>query len=403
MSNGATNSEALSSEPFTTESDQTGTQAQPYLFLSRIADFWFLGGLSIAIWIPVYFMQNQFPLIRSISTGLPGLAFTLAYWINYPHFMASYKLAYTQGNGFIQQNWFQLILVPILLISAMVIGYSFWNTDIRHSSFVLTANEMFAAMGLNTRIGLYPDLGSEILGALILLLFFTVGWHYAKQTFGCMMVYAKLDNYRLSTLERNTIRYALLSTWWVSWLYSNCSVGSYSFYDLKIHRLGLPPFLFELSYVVTSVLFAGVGFILFRKYLRQRQMPSWNFMIPMLALLIWHIPLLGNPQYFFLLAMFHSLQYFPFVAKVEKSRYRINRRQRPQLRLLVFFVIMMAMGYLSFDWVPNSLDKTVNTRGMFHTSFFLIGFLAFINIHHYFIDNVLWRFKNREVKQLLFD
>lgn len=398
MSDGITNTEAL-------ESTLAGTNSQPqsYLFLSRAADFWLIGGLSIAVWIPVYFLQTQFTLIKSVSLGLPALAFTLAYWVNYPHFMASYKLAYTQGNGFIQQNWFQLILVPVILIAAMAIGFAYWNTDIRHTGFVHSVNGVFTALGLNTRIGLYSNLGSEILGSLILLLYFTVGWHYAKQAFGCMMVYARLDNYRLSTLERNTIRYALLSTWWVSWLYSNCSVGSYNFYDLKVYRLGLPPQWFEISYIVTSALFIGVAAILFRKYIRERQMPSWNFLIPMLALLIWQIPLFGNPQYFYVLALFHSLQYFPFVAKVEKTRYRNHQRARPQLRLLLFFAVMMGVGYLSFDLIPNSLDHAANTKGVFQTSFFIIGFLAFINIHHYFIDNVLWRFKNKEVKQLLLD
>lgn len=398
MSDGTTNTEALD-----TALSESYAEPQPYLFLSRAADFWFLGGLSIALWIPVYFLQDQLPLVKTMSVALPGLAFTLAFWINYPHFMASYKLAYAQRNGFITQNWFQLIVVPIALIASMAIGFFFWHTNISDSGFVQLVNTLLAALGLDTRIGIYPNLGSEILGSLIILLYFTVGWHYAKQTFGCMMVYARLDNYRLGNLERNILRYALLSTWWLSWLYSNCSVGTYNFYDLTIHRLGLPPVLFDISCIVTSALFIGVAFILFRKFIRDRQMPSWNFMIPMLALLIWHIPLLGNPQYFYVLALFHSLQYFPFVAKVEKTRYRNDHRARPQVRLLLFFAIMALLGYLAFEYVPKGLDQALNTRGMFQTSFFIIGFIAFINIHHYFIDNVLWRFKNKEVKQLLFD
>jgi hypothetical protein len=33
---------------------------------------------------------------------------------------------------------------------------------------------------------------------------------------------------------------------------------------------------------------------------------------------------------------------------------------------------------------------------------FCCGNYGFINIHHYFIDNVLWRFRSREVPELLF-
>lgn len=376
---------------------------QSYLLISRMVDFWLLGGLSIALWIPVYFLQDQLSLAKSLTMAIPGVALTLAYWVNYPHFMASYKLAYTQGREFVVQNWFQLLLVPTVLVLLIAISFGYWNSSISDSSLVHIANATFSWLGLKTRLGLYPNLGSEIMGMMIVFLYFTVGWHYSKQTFGCMMVYAKLDNYRLNTLERNIIRYALLSTWWVTWLYSNCSEGTYPFYGLNIHRLNLPYVWFQASYFVVSGLFIAVAVVFLMKYYREKQSPGWNFLVPMLALLIWHIPMLGNPQFFYLLAFFHSLQYFPFVAKVEKTRYRVNNRPKQTVRLLAFFAIMMLLGYLSFDLAPQQLDQSLQSRNLFNASFFMIAFLAFINIHHYFIDNVLWRFKNKDVKQLLFD
>lgn len=377
-------------------------QRQSCLFGSRQLDFLLLGGMSLLLWIPLYFLQEQADIFKSLGTGVVSSAFLLAYWVNYPHFMASYKLAYTQGRQFILSNWFQLILVPSALILAIIISFTFWSTSVRDSGLVQGINSIFSAVGLKTRAGLYPNLGSEILGLSIIFMYFTVGWHYSKQTFGCMMVYAKLDAYRLNNLERNLIRYSLLSTWWLTWLYSNCSEGSYQFYNLTIHRLALPYVWFQTAYVITALLFAGVVILMVMKFLKDGQKPGVNFLVPMIALLTWHIPLLGNPQYFYIIAFFHSLQYFPFVAKVENTRYRKHERQKPYLRLLGFFIIMAIIGYLAFDLVPNSLDKSVETVSAVGVSFFLIAFLAFINIHHYFIDNVLWRFKNREVKDLLF-
>ncbi len=372
------------------------------LFGSRNLDFLLLGGLSIALWIPTYFLQGQFSNVQTATLALPGIAFVLAYWVNYPHFMASYKLAYFQGSPFIRDNWFQLIAVPITLLALILMGLIFYQTPIADSALITGTNSLFAALGLRTRVGLHPNLGSEILGHLIVLMYFTVGWHYAKQTFGCMMVYAKLDNYRLSTLERNLIRYSLLSTWWLTWLYSNCAEGSYPFYNLTIHRLNLPYVWFQASYVLVGFMFAAIVVLLIRNYLKHRMIPSGNFLVPMLALLTWHIPLAGQPQYFYMIAFFHSLQYFPFVAKVERSRYQRARRPRAYLRLGIFFGLMCLLGYLAFDYLPSGLDRTLDTRANNGVSFFLIAFLAFINIHHYFIDNVLWRFKNRDVKELLF-
>ena len=376
---------------------------QDYLLVSRFMDFLLLGGFSIVLWIPVYFLQDSISQAKLLALAIPALAYTLGYWVNFPHFMASYKLAYTQGTNFIISNWFQLILVPIALIVTVLISFIFWSASISDSSLILFINNIFESVGLKTRLGLYPNLGSEILGILIMLLFFTVGWHYSKQAFGCMMVYAKLDNYRMSNIERNVMRYALLSTWWVTWLYSNCSEGTYDFYGLNVHRLNLPYVWFQASYVIVSLMFLTVAATFFRIYVRDKQAPSINFLVPMIALLIWHIPLFSDPQFFYILAFFHSLQYFPFVAKVEQTRYKKDNRPKANIRLLIFFGIMMLLGFLSFDYVPNSFDQMMNSRNVFNASFFMIAFIIFINIHHYFIDNVLWRFKNKEVRQLLFD
>ena len=374
-----------------------------YLFISRPIDFLMLGGLSILVWIPVYFLKDSIGLAESFTLAIPAAALSLAYWVNYPHFMASYKLAYMQGKDFIVSNWFQLIFVPIALIIAVLISLNYWSSSVSDSRLVFFFNTLFEFFGLKTRLGLYPNLGSEMLGALLLLMYFTVGWHYSKQTFGCMMVYAKLDNYRLGNIERNILRYALLSTWWVTWLYVNCSEGTYPFYGLTVYRLNLPYVWFQASYVIVGLMFVTVALIFTRIYVRENRLPSVNFLIPMFALLLWHIPLLGDPQFFYLLGFFHSLQYFPFVAKVEKTRYKVAGRSKINTRLLLFFGIMMFVGFLAFDYIPKSFDQMKDSASVLQASFFMIAFLVFINVHHYFIDNVLWRFKNREVRELLFD
>ena len=170
-----------------------------------------------------------------------------------------------------------------------------------------------------------------------------------------------------------------------------------------VHRLNLPYVWFQASYVILSIMFLSILITFIRIYNRDKKLPSVNFLVPMFALLIWHIPLFGNPQYFYILAFFHSLQYFPFVAKVETTRYKKQNRNKYTGRLLIFFGIMMVLGFLSFDYVPTSFDQMNDSLNLLHVSFFMIAFLIFINVHHYFIDNVLWRFKNKQVRELLFD
>jgi hypothetical protein len=61
------------------------------------------------------------------------------------------------------------------------------------------------------------------------------------------------------------------------------------------------------------------------------------------------------------------------------------------------------LGALSFEFVPKAIDST----GLWHTaslgnSPILVSFLIFINTHHYFIDNVIWRSNNEQIKKYLF-
>jgi predicted MFS family arabinose efflux permease len=88
---------------------------------------------------------------------------------------------------------------------------------------------------------------------------------------------------------------------------------------------------------------------------------------------------------------------------VEQTRYKVAGRSKTNIRLLLFFGIMMFVGFLAFDYIPKSFYNMKSSASVLKASFFMIAFLVFINVHHYFIDNVLWRFKNREVRELLFD
>ncbi len=375
-----------------------------HLFLSRSWDFWLLGGIAIVLWIPIYFLQETLDPVKSLGGSLPMAAFLLAYWVNYPHFMASYKLAYGQGREFIRQNGFQLILVPVAMVLFVALAFANWTETAANSVWPGLFNGLLSLLGASLRLGQEPSMGPELLGLLLQFMYFTVGWHYAKQTFGCMMVYARFDRYPLTVWQRNLIRYSLLSTWWVTWLYSNCSSGFYYFYELKVYRLGLPPWMFDAAMILfllllTATLVGVFGY----NFLRQQRRPSANMLVPMVALLIWHIPLFGNPQYFYVIALFHSLQYLPFVAKVERARFRQRQRSKPWLRLGLLYLALALVGYLAFDGVPSGLDQFQASQAQLGMSFFLICFIAFINIHHYFIDNVLWRFKNPEVRRLLFE
>ena len=68
-----------------------------------------------------------------------------------------------------------------------------------------------------------------------------------------------------------------------------------------------------------------------------------------------------------------------------------------------FAILSLLAGSVFFDFLPKFLDKLEFVpKNIMGTTPFLAAFLLFINIHHYFIDNTIWRSTNETVKKYLF-
>src|SRR5262249_33009514 len=108
-----------------------------------------------------------------------------------------------------------------------------------------------------------------------------------------------------------------------------------------------------------------------------------------------------NEFYMYVVPFFHSLQYLPFVYKIEHGRDRELSPARPERRGTFMIVGLVVAGFAAFELLPNTADALFHTKEKMSLWYFFISAQVFINVHHYFIDNVLWRFKNPEVKKYL--
>lgn len=370
---------------------------------SNFLDFLLIGGLALVVWLIIMVGEGRWYWVDPATAAFPTGALFLANFVNHPHFMISYKLAYSRGASFLLKNTFQLAIVPMVLLGLAFAGF-YWGNDTPTSGGIVSIlNPLYTLLGAAMRPERYATFSQATLALLISGMYFTVGWHYAKQAFGAMMVYGHFDGYALLPWQRVLIRYSLLSTWWTTWLYGQMGSVPYSYYSLGLFRLDLPRPLYWISLVVTWSLaaFFWIGVIV-RNLRLNRTLPSLNFIVPWVALFIWHLPPFHHPEYFYIIALFHSLQYMPFVFKIEKARLVENPRSVGwPLRLVLIAIFTVVTGYLSFHYLPESLDPQLNTKTRFGMEYVLIATLAFINIHHYFIDNVLWRFKDPRVKEWL--
>ena len=338
--------------------------------ISRKWDFWLLGGASLVLWIPFFFLWPA----TGYDSFVQGVATLTAVdlLVNQPHLLASYRLAYGRGQEFILRHWLHTLLVPAALLLTFV--WAFW---------------------LLVQPNTTPEAGSAVLAGAVNLMFLLSGWHYTKQVFGVTMVYARYDGYELLRWQRELIRYSLLILWIYSYASGPGGPNRAGLYSMQWNKL-LPVWLAPLSGgVLACLVLAVLGGVIAGNWRKRR--PSLNLFTPYLSIFLWYVPWLRPYAFYQLAPVFHGLQYLPFV-------YRVERYRSPQLRRQVAWmglVTLMAIGWMLMHTVPAALDgwASGNLRMI---SFFVVCAGIFCNVHHIFLDNALWRMgQDPEVRQAL--
>jgi hypothetical protein len=106
---------------------------------------------------------------------------------------------------------------------------------------------------------------------------------------------------------------------------------------------------------------------------------------------------------------FHSLQYLMFVYSYKRGETRIHlseaqtteQQQQIKNQLIRFAVLAVGMGALFFEIVPGTMESWLNPERSMLLPLTAI-FTIFINIQHYFIDNIIWRKEHAEIAQYVF-
>ena len=390
--------------PHPVEADLTPAQiTRPRALTTRFVDFWLLGGASLLVWLVMMSLQG-FRTSWAVDQHFKNLTFTaasLSLLINYPHFLVSYKLAYRRGHGFVLTHWYQLIAVPLSLLAIFAVAYAFYDTSVGRLPFMSSL-----AQGVGGWVGAAnvlsgPRLGDLLFTGVFNLMLLTVGWHYTKQVFGCMMVYGYFDGYKMTQGQRDLTKRALLTIWVMNFVYTNIGGTQNVFSQFRYYSFDLPDIAGPLSQLLVL---GGLALVIYRvfyaNYRDHGAVPSINMLVPFVALYVWWMPETRQFEFYFLLTpMFHSLQYLAFVYKMEDTRLRGEPHRELKATLLVSGLVLA--GWLAFEMVPNTLDTALGTFTAWNMFFFFTAAMLFINVHHYFIDNVLWRFKDPEIRAYL--
>ena len=374
-------------------SDDDGGRADRFL-ISPLIDFLCLGGGSLII-LPIIFVLPLEQYRAPIAQGLVFVSFV----VNYPHFAHSYQIFY---RSFVRKAFsreYQAALRTRYVIAGIIVPAA------------LAA--FFAGSVLSG--------DARLLGLAVNAMFLLVGWHYVKQGYGVLMVDAVFKQQYFQDADKRVFRVNAYVVWLLSWLYGNTAFSQQEMLHLHYYTFETPAIVLNLLGVVAAVTGIMTVWVFARRWRANGGSLPYNGVFAYVAsLYFWFLFFSWDIDVIWLAVVpaLHSLQYLVVV-----WRYQLGyERDRPgseqpllpflptkytgkkyQLNLALFILLGVVLGAIAFWGIPILLQGVVSyDADTFGTSMFMFIFFIFINVHHYFLDNVIWRRENPDMRRYLF-
>lgn len=347
-------------------------------------DFLLLGGASFFV-LPVCAA-----LAPNHSAELIFAGFLLSFVINFPHFAHSYQIFYRDFANKLRGRGY-----------ARHLGWRYAVAGV--AAPLLLAAGLYACYAARDR---------QALAWSISAMTFFVGWHYVKQGYGMLIVDSVFNRSFFSDREKRLFLVNAYACWIFFYLLFQHLGKQREMFGLSYLFLPAPQWLVYLAGAVclAASLSAIAAAISARSRNADKPTPFNGYVAYVMSCYVW-LGIAANPTALVLVPALHSLQYLAVVWRFESNRQRAaiaaEKAQRPArtlwVRFATFIGIGMALGGLSLAAVPMMLDNTnIYDASIYGANLFLILFSVFINIHHYFLDNVMWRKDNPDVGTHLF-
>ncbi|MDX1423261.1 MAG: hypothetical protein R3322_08990 [Kiloniellales bacterium] len=378
--------------PRATAGRQDAAERAAWLF-HPLVDFLCLGGGSLIVMTLLLTMEPS----RELMIGVAATALLLANVLNHPHFANSYQIFY--------RNFRRKLLGPdygpVLRLRYFVAGL-----------LVPAALIGFFAVSLQRGDARMLGLGGN-------LMLFLVGWHYVKQGYGMLIVDSVLKRRFFAPHEKKILLANAYACWILYWLLANWLVSEHALQGLTYYSFAVPAGLVYAAMAAAGATGAAALAVLARKCAKEGAKAPINGVVAYLVTLyLWVLFGRLDPLLLLLVPAFHSLQYLVVVWRFQLNyeSSRADAAERPgegrlarfapptaALRFAAFVTIGVALGYVGFWGAPQWLASLVPyDQDVFGASLYLFVFWIFINVHHYFLDNVMWRRENPDTGRYLF-
>lgn len=346
-----------------------------------VTEFLATGGATPLLFLLSFVLRKTLGLDRA-EYAVGFTMFYAANVVNNPHFAVSYLLFYEDARG-------------------RAFGGTFRGAQ--------RARYLFAGLVVPLVLGVWAVYGlwaksAVALGWMIQVMFFTVGWHYVKQGFGVLSVLAARRGVAFTPRER----LALLGHAFAGWAYAWASPADRG---TEVEEKGVVyttlahgPLLERVTYVVFVASLIPVAVLLVKRRLRDGRVPLFTpFVAYFCSIWVWSVYSGLDPLVRYMVPALHSLQYL-FMVHLLKSNQAEEREGPPHFemskkaRLGVLSVSAVGLAWLLFHGVPEFLDGALVPKKSAFTDLgatpYFAALYTFVNVHHYFMDTVIWRREN---------
>jgi hypothetical protein len=323
-------------------------------FVNAPVDALVIGGASLVL----YAVFRLRPGLAA-SPSVASLAATLVWVCNYPHFASTnYRLYHSRSS--IAQYPLTSFVTPLVMVAAVIGCY------------------------------LSPN---DIAPLFIKLYLLWSPYHFSGQTLGITMVYARRAGFVIDGWLRRSLTAFIFLTFVVQNAWAEVGLHVNPFYGVQYPTLGVPVWLPQiLTKVMWAALAATIGLLMWRIANNGGRVPL-IVLLPAFTQYVWFVATPAG-QFSYMVPFFHSLQYLLIAWNVQLKEGLGERRRQPSVSYVWsestrWMAINIMGGYVLF-WALPHLGGHFGKPLAFSTAVML----AAIQVHHFFVDGVIWRLRN---------
>ena len=331
-------------------------------FVNAPVDFFFVGGASFILFAALLMFYTEIRTPEVITAGI-----LLSWAINWPHFsMSTYQLYQSRNN--IRQYPITSYVIPFVVIGGVILCFVF------------------------------KDLVAPYFVKLFIL---WSPYHFSGQTIGITFIYAMRSGIKLTKLERNVVVSFVMGTYFLSTIRAETSREGFDFYGVQYPSMQIPQWIAHIAeYAMWAAFIAFIAMIIYWSYRNRRILPL-IVVLPAATQYLWFVQSVYIPSFQEFVPMLHSLQYILIAWSIQLKEKMDVKHIEPSKKYVAsettrWFAINFAGGALLFYMLPKA------GAALGYSTLFSIAIIyAAIQIHHFFVDGVIWKLKNKTVSHPL--